>query len=167
MHLKNEISVKVNAATAWQYLGQEFGNIGNWITALESSYLIGTLGLGAVRVCQSKGFGPFAPSKATERIIHFDADKYEFTYIAETGIPKAIASAQNAWSIIPIDKSHCIVKFHATISFVFWFKPFAWLVPWLMKRDMRILVEEIKHMIEQGKANPRKIHAMNLQSNIT
>ncbi|MBX2800856.1 MAG: SRPBCC family protein, partial [Myxococcales bacterium] len=72
MEMRRTIEMEASADQAWQVLGERFGDIAQWSSTLATSSLQGTLGVGATRVCQGTGFGPFPPGEVTEELVEFD-----------------------------------------------------------------------------------------------
>lgn len=160
MKFKNEMVLNVSAEKAWDVIGNQFGDIGDWVATLKSSRLEGELGVGAKRVCQAEGFGPFAPAEVIEKLIEFSPKKHQFTYVALGGIPWFIDNAQNTWWIESAGENRCIVRFEAQIKMAWYLKPLEWLMPMLMKKDGDLFTEELKYRIESGNIHPRKLAAM-------
>jgi len=160
MQIHTEITVSAPAARAWEILGEGFGNFSVWIAALESSTLKGELGVGAVRACRSKKFGPFSATKVEERLIEFDPEQQRYTYVFLSGLPSFVRYAQNTWSIESVNETQCVIRSHVVAQLSFWFRPFGWLIPLLMRRDMKSLCEELRHYIEHGKVHPRKARSI-------
>lgn len=154
MKLVNEFTVSVSADKAWGVLWEEFGNISKWLTSMQSSHLKGMLGKGAERVCVHEGIGPFPASKITEEIVHIDVSNYEYTYVAREGMPWFINSAQNTWSVTPVDNNKCVIRTVARIEVKWIVLPFAWMLPMLLKTGLGDVFEELKYAIEYGKARP-------------
>jgi hypothetical protein len=156
MNFETRIDVSASAENAWQVIGEQFGDIGKWSASLESSFLKGVLGVGAIRTCKGKGFGPFPPSTIEEKLTHFDSKKFQFTYEANKGLPAFVKKAQNAWSIEAIDSDNCIIYTRALVTLSPWMKPFGWILPMILKRDMGLFTEELIYRVEQGQPHPRK-----------
>lgn len=155
MEFDTKIEVSAPAEKAWQVIGEQFGDISDWSATLESSFLKGILGVGATRTCKGKGFGPFPPSTIVEKLTHFDPEKYQFTYEASKGLPAFIKKAKNAWSVETIDKDNCVIHTRAHVILSVWMKPFGWLLPMVLKRDMGLFTEELTYRVELGLPHPR------------
>ena len=160
MKFRNEIKLAVPAEEAWELVGNQFGNIGDWLVALRSSKLEGTLKAGAYRICQTNGFGPFGKTKIKEKLIEFSPENHTFTYVAVEGIPWFIKHAQNTWTIEATSPNSCIMRFDATIKTLWYMKPMEWLMPFMMEKDKQRLSEELKYRIESGEVHPRKLAAI-------
>ncbi|GLR70206.1 SRPBCC family protein [Agaribacter marinus] len=156
MHLRNEIPVSVSSKRAWEVMGEEFGNIGLWVASLESSHLVGDLGVGAHRVCNGLGFGPFPPSIVKEKLVHFDPQKREFSYELTEGNPWFITHARNNWTITSVDENNSIIKAHAVVDIIWFMRPLAWVLPALLKKQLALFTEELSYFIESGNIHPRK-----------
>ncbi len=159
MKIITELDVNASASRAWQVLGEEFGDVAGWSATLASSSLNGTLEVGAVRTCMGTGFGPFPPGAVTEELTHFDREKRAFTYVGRDGIPSFVRHAENAWSVVDTGGNTCQVRSEATLEVAWWLRPVAFLMPWMMRSDMRKFTEELRHMIEHGTPHPRATDA--------
>jgi Polyketide cyclase / dehydrase and lipid transport len=155
MKMITEINVAASAKRAWQVLAEDYGNAAVWTSVLESTSLRGELGVGAIRTCHSKSVGPFPASVVEERLIEFEPDSYQFTYIADKGLPRIFKSATNAWRIHPVNDNSCKITSHATLKISRWVFPISWIFPILIKRDLKVVFEELAHYIEQGQPHPR------------
>ena len=157
MQMKTQLELKVPAAAAWEILGERFGAIGEWCTAVESSSLQGAPAVGAVRTCHIGGFGPVKAGKIEERLLSYEPSSMRFSYQAISGTPRFMKLAINRWSIEPVGDERCIVRSHVTLEF----SGLMWLLGPLvllkMKRDARGIFEELEYRIEQGRPHPRKL----------
>ncbi len=157
MEIHTEIKVSASAERAYA---------AKWTTALESSSLEGEVGLGAIRTCHSNKVGPFPAAVSKERLIDFDPEHYRFTYVVQSGLPTIFKNAQNAWSIVPINKSSCIIRSFASIEVNGWLRPINWIVLLLIKRDLKKVFEEMEYYIEHGKVHPRKAKSILEPANV-
>lgn len=156
MNIVTEIKVAAPAAHAWSVIGDKFGEIGQIITGLESSFLEGTLGVGAKRTCNTKGIGPFAPASIEERLVVFDEEARRFTYQAGNGLPSIFTHAQNTWSVEATGENACVIRSHAILRVKKWLMPIAWLFPILLRKDINKSFDEVRYYIEQGEVHPNK-----------
>lgn len=157
MELKTSVNVSVSAEAAWQVIGLQFGEFGQWVSALESTSLQGELGVGAIRSCRTNGFGPFPASVAEEELIEFDAERRRYTYVVSNGLPGIFKSAQNSWSVEAIDSENSVIHSHAVLELSLFLRPFGFLLKLLFRRDMEKLFAEIAFYVEQGEIHQRKI----------
>lgn len=157
-HTKTSVSAPIEKA--WEVIGEKFGDFGTWTTALNSSSLVGELGVGATRVCHTHGVGLFPAATVEEQLIDFDPEQKRYTYVVQKGLPAIFKHAQNAWSIEPVNKTSCIIHSHVTLEFKTWLRPFSWIFTLLIKRDMKKYFEEMNYFIETGKIHPRKEKAI-------
>jgi len=156
MQINTEVLVDAPAEKAWQIIGEKFGDFGEWTTALDSSFLKGTLGVGAIRVCHTRSVGLFPPAIVEEQLIDFDPKHHRYTYIVTKGMPSMFKKAQNSWSIESISQTSCIIHSHVVLELKLWLRPFSWLLTMLLKRDMKKFFAEMAYFIEYGKVHPRK-----------
>lgn len=159
MKISTKIYLSAPAEKAWEVLGDKFGDFGLWTSSLTSSKLNGNLGVGAVRTCQTPGFGPFAAAVVKERLVEFNPKEKRYTYVVESGLPAIFKNVKNSWSIESIDNKNCIIHSYAVAELSFWLRPFSWVFPLLIKRDLNKTFEEMSYFIEKGKVHPRKIKA--------
>lgn len=156
MDLRHDVVLEAPASVAWQVLGEAFGDVADWSTTLASSHLIGALDVGAARVCENRGFGPFPASQITETLTRFDRQTMSFAYDATEGLPAFVRKAENRWTIEPVGPHQCRVRIHATVTLAWWARPFGFLLPSLMRRDLDRFLEELRHQVEHGVPHPRK-----------
>lgn len=156
MRIFNRWRVEAKADKVWDVVGEQFGEIGEMLSGLESTRLDGDLGVGTARVCTTNGFGPFPALTIEERLVAFDRSNYTLTYIADQGLPVIFISAQNTWNIKPISADACEITANAIIELKWWAKPLGLLLPALMAKDFGIVGEELKYRIEEGRSHPRK-----------
>ncbi len=166
MKIVSEITVAASAKRAWQVLAEQYGDAGVWTSVLESTTLTGQLGVGAIRTCHSKAIGFFPASVVEEQLVEYKPETFEFTYIAEKGLPGIFKRATNAWTIQPLDAGSCIVRSQATLITSAWIFPIRWIFPLLIKRDLSKVFEEMAYYIERGELHPRKVQS-NLKSEKT
>jgi len=72
-------------------VGERFGRIGEWASAITESVMDGRPGVGRVRTCQVAGFGPIAAGVIQERLVDFDPEARSLSYEAagDAGINRA------------------------------------------------------------------------------
>ena len=166
MKIRTEFKVSAPAERAWEVIAEKFGDAAEWAATLESTSLKGSLGVGAIRTCHTKGVGPFPPATIEERLIDFDPKQQRYTYVVESGLPPIFKSAQNSWSVESISETSCIVHTHVIAKLSLWLRPLEWLFPLLLKRDLKKTFEELRHYIEHGKPHPRKVKSISAQVKI-
>ncbi|MBL4658898.1 MAG: SRPBCC family protein [Alcanivoracaceae bacterium] len=166
MKIRTEFKVSVPAERAWEVIAEKFGDAAEWAATLESTSLKGSLGVGAIRTCRTKGVGPFPPATIEERLIDFDSKQLRYTYVVESGLPAIFKSAQNTWSVESISETSCIIHTLVIAKLNFWLRPLEWLFPLLLKRDLKKTFEELSHFIEQGKPHPRKVKSISKRAKI-
>jgi hypothetical protein len=159
MDMHGEIFIQAPARAAWAVLGERFGRIAEWAAPITASSLVGAPGAGAVRTCHIAGFGPVKPGVIRERLVTFDARAMSFTYEAVSGMPAFVASAVNRWSVHHRGDTACVVSTHATIELRGAARLLGWLMRSRLQRDGALVLEELRHMVEQGQAHPRKVAA--------
>lgn len=149
--LSNKMTVEADAQTAWNVLGERFGEIHLFTQTLSSSELDGPLQAGAVRTCQSaQAFGPFPPGIVTEKLLAFDRDEMTFTYVAVKGLPGFMKRAQNTWRVSPVDDKRCEVASEAVVEVVWWAVPLLLVLPMMLNKAAGSFFAEVKAAIEQS-----------------
>jgi hypothetical protein len=157
MDMHREILIQVPAHAAWDVIGERFGEIAEWAAPITASSLAGAPGVGAVRTCHIAGFGPVKPGVIRERLVAFDAQAMSFAYEAVSGMPAFIANAVNRWLVHHRSDTACVVSTHATIELRGAARLIGWLLRFQMERGGAQVLEELRHMVEHGRAHPRKI----------
>jgi hypothetical protein len=82
-------------------VGERFGEIGAWASAITESVLDGPPAVGRVRTCQVAGFGPIAAGVIKERLTEFDPQTRSLSYEAAAGMPWFITGAVSRWRCTP------------------------------------------------------------------
>lgn len=62
MEVRAELVINAPAEDAWAVVGERFGEIGQWASAITESVMDGPSAVGQVRTCQVPGFGPSRPA---------------------------------------------------------------------------------------------------------
>jgi len=159
MEMRAEVVINARAEDAWLVVGDRFGQISEWASAITESSIDGRPGAGRVRTCVVRGFGPFGPGVIKERLTRFDLDARSLSYEAAEGMPGVIVHAVNRWSVTPGPGGGCTVKIHATLTL----RPAARLLGPVLRRRMRAdtrrSLAELRHRVETGRPPPSKITA--------
>ena len=87
MEIRAELVIDAPAEDAWVVVGERFGQISEWASAITQSVIDGPPAAGRVRTCQVAGFGPIPAGVITERLVRFDPDARSLSY--ELGVPEA------------------------------------------------------------------------------
>jgi hypothetical protein len=101
MEMRAEVVINAPGEDAWVVVGERFGDIGEWASAITESVVDGPPAVGRVRTCQVAGFGPIAAGVIKERLIEFDPEARSLSYEAAAGMPWFIAGAVSRWSVHP------------------------------------------------------------------
>lgn len=156
MEIRTEIKVHGSPEAGWTVLGQEFGRIDRWASAISSSTLDRDPAVGAVRTCRLTGFGGLPPSEIAETVIHFDPEGRSLAYTVTSGLPSFIRAAENHWSVRSIGGGFSLVTSSAKIRVAWYFWPFIPALRARMRKDVERLLEELKHTVEEGQPRSRK-----------
>ncbi len=153
MIIHTTIDIKASAEDAWEVLGERFGVISEWASAITSSHLEGDLAVGAKRTCHIGGIGGIGPIELHENLVHFDRHNRRLAYEVASGLPKMIRYAVNRWAVVPVDPSRCRVTSDAKINVAWYVTPMVPLMRRRMAADIKKLCEELKLHIEALGAN--------------
>jgi len=155
-----QLEIDAPARAAWMVLGEQFGQIARWTSTLDESWLEGDLGPGALRVCQSsQSFGPFPPSKVTERLLDYDPALMELRYEATQGMPAMFREAVNHWRIETVSDTRCRVVSTAQVRLAWWALPLTPLMRIMMKSPMKAFELEVRRAVEHARGVlPRDAH---------
>jgi polyketide cyclase/dehydrase/lipid transport protein len=115
MRMRAELVVNAPAEDAWVVVGERFGEIGEWSSAIIESVMDGAPAVGQVRTCRVAGFGPIAAGVIKERLTQFDPEAKSLSYEA-AGLPWFITRAASRWSVHAGPGSACTIRIHATLT---------------------------------------------------
>ena len=152
-----EIELDVSAQEAWNLLGEEFANVGDYASGVCKSSMDGELGVGATRACQTQAFGPFPSLRITETLTEFDRGAMKYAYAAGGDMPAMFPSSVNRWSVEPLGPNRCRVKSHASIQLEWWALPLAPVLRWSILSEVKRFGEDLRYRLEHGKPHPRKL----------
>lgn len=116
LDIKTSIEIDTNAAHAWEIIGPNFVNIGEWGRGIAKSWKNESLQTtidGAPaggRFCDLGKFG-----QADEKIVHYDIAKREITWSAKIDkMPSFLSGLQNALKVEEINETTCRVSSNLT-----------------------------------------------------
>jgi hypothetical protein len=150
MKMRAELVINAGAEDAWTVVGERFGEIAEWASAITESVIDGPPCVGRVRTCQVAGFGPVAAGVVAERLIEFDPDARSLSYEAAAGLPWFIAGAVSRWSVHAGPGSTCTVRIRATLTLRRAARPLSPAVRWRMRAGTRRVLAELRHRAETG-----------------
>lgn len=148
MKIITTVEIDAPASTVWEFFGERFADVNEWADQILDSSLQGTLGQGAIRTCNLKGFGSLPPGKVTEQITHFNRDKYELTYVITSGIPTPMTYIDNAWFIEPLSAECCLVTSRANFVLKWWMLPMAPIMRFPIAKAVKGFAAELKNSVE-------------------
>lgn len=160
MEMRAEVMISTPADDAWMIVGERFGQIGDWASALAESGMDGSPAVGEVRTCHVAGFGPFGPGVIKERLTGFDPQARSLSYEAAEGLPGFVVHAVNRWSVEPGPGGGCFVKIHATLTLRPFARPLGPVLRWFTRADTRRVLAELRHRVETGRPHPVKAAAL-------
>lgn len=151
MELYTEIPIDAPAADAWRFIGEQFADIGDWISLIRGSSMHGKPQIGAVRTCYLDG-----STCATEVLTEFDPQAMRLAYVATSGTPAWVRQAGNRWSVQPLAEGRCLICSRAFVQPVWWAVPVSPLLHFGLRWMLGRAGEEIRYAVEHGSAHPRK-----------
>jgi len=154
MEMRAKLMINALAEDAWAVVGERFGEIGEWASAITESVMDGPPAVGQVRTCQVAGFGPIAAGVIKERLIEFDPEATSLSYEAAAGMPWFIAGAVSRWSVHAGPGGACTVRIHATLTLRPAARPLSPALRWRMRADTRRVLAELMHRVEAGHPDP-------------
>ena len=159
MEMRAEIVINASCDDAWEVVGERFGQISEWASAITESVMDVPPAVGHVRTCHVAGFGPFDPGVVKERLVSFDPQARSLSYEAAAGMPSFIVHAVNRWSVSPGPGGTCMVNIHATLTLRPAARPLGPVLRWRMRADIRRVLAELRHRVEAGHPHPAKVAA--------
>jgi hypothetical protein len=154
MEMRAEIVINAAADDAWVVVGERFGQISEWASAITGSSMDGLPGVGQVRTCHVAGFGPLGPGVIRERLVDFDPEARSLSYEAAGGMPRFTVHAVNRWWVAPGPGGGCTVKIHATLALRLAACPLGPVLRWRMRADTRQALAELRYRVETGRPHP-------------
>ena len=154
MEMRAELVINAPAEDAWVVVGERFGDIAGWASAITESVMDGPPVAGRVRTCQVAGFGPIAAGVIKERLIEFDPQARSLSYEAAAGMPWFIAGAVSHWSVHAGPGSACTVRIRATLALRLAARPLSPALRWRMRADTRRVLAELRHEVEAHHPDP-------------
>jgi hypothetical protein len=154
MEMRAEVVINAPARDAWAVVGERFGEIGEWASAITESVMDGPPAAGQVRTCQIAGFGPIAAGVIKERLIEFDPGAMSLSYEAAAGMPRFITGAVSRWSVDAGPRSACMVRIHATLALRMAARPLSPVLRWRLRADTRRTLAELRQRVEAGHLDP-------------
>lgn len=162
MEIDITLDVDASASRVWELVGHQFMHVGEWAAPISHSCPIGDSrpAPGVERECHTVGMGPVAAGKVRERLTAFDTNSRTLSYEAAAGMPGFVASAVNRWNVSELGPDRSQVRMHATFTLRGIMRLFAPLMRWQMRREGRLVLQDLKHFVEHGTPHPRKAAAI-------
>jgi hypothetical protein len=163
LQLNDQITINASANKVWRILAHDFGNIGQWASAIPASQVNANLAVpeGAEvggRVCSTAvpGF-----RDVEESLTYYDEPSMRFAYQATEGRPWFLKHAENHWAVRSLGTHTSVVETRAEtdISIIpgLFFAP---LFKFQMGRIGAKTLEELKYYLEHDQPHPRKLKAL-------
>ena len=157
IHISKEL--EASASAVWNVLGEQFGDIGNWFNGVVKSSMDSPVGVGAVRTCDIKAFGPIPEGHVVEKLTHFDRDSRSLTLVITEGVPGFMKLAQNAWTVEDLGNGRSRATSVVTIRLAWWALPMAPMIKKQLGKTIRSFVRELETEASSETADPRLVPA--------
>lgn len=162
LHLKGHMTINASAKKVWRILAHDFGNIGQWASAIPVSQPLPDLLAPAEaevggRIC-SPAVAGFADVQET--FTYYDERSMSFAYQATEGRPWFLKHTENHWVVRELGPQTALVETRAEITMRLF--PGLFLAPLLQFQMGRVSVrsfEELKYYVEHNRPHPRKLKA--------
>jgi hypothetical protein len=148
MDIINKFDIDAPINTAWQLLGEEFGEVSGWAEPVTTSALDGPLDRGVTRSCKIKAVGPFPAGELTEKLSEFNRKTKVLTYVIKTGAPPFLTHIQNRWSIEGRDANSSIANSTITYRLKWWAMPFAPLFSIMMRTSTKPIFAQFRDAVQ-------------------
>lgn len=141
--------IPFNADIAWYWVGDRFGDIAQWSSALSASCMLESKAPreGAARTCQSPASWPFPGGTVTEVLLAFDPVAMSLTYRAIEGLPWFIRDATNRWSVSANGPNGCRIAMTASLQMGLWGTMLGPAMLPMMKKMGRRVLEELEELL--------------------
>ena len=155
IHFEREVTLNVPASKAWEILGRNYENIGDWATVIPESAPRNTrTGELEGRTCSSS-YGD-----VKEIITNWNEEKMTYSYEAD-GLPAMFKKGGNVWSVTPLGANQSKVSMvldmeMAAIPGLL----MGWMIKPKMSKDMDGLMDDLKHYAETGTPHPKKVKSL-------
>lgn len=161
--IKGQIIIDAPAEKVWQIVAHDFENIGQWASAIPTSYATAdtpTFADAPVdgRVCTNSVAGF---DHIHETFTRFNEEAMQFSYEATDGMPGFMEKAENNWSVSPLNANQCTVEARGEVDVKAF--PGVILIPflkWQMGRIGKQTMVELKYFAENDQPHPRKAASM-------
>jgi hypothetical protein len=162
LQFKGQRRINAPAYKVWRVLAHEFGNIGQFASAIPASKVVTDIPAPegaqvAGRVCTTNVPGVAA---VRETFTYYDEQSMRFGYEATEGRPWFVKRAENHWVVRPLGADTSVVESRAELEMRLFPGVFlAPLVKLFMGRVGVRFFEELKYFVEHDQPHPRKLKA--------
>jgi hypothetical protein len=160
--LNGHVTINASAKEVWHILAHDFGNIGQWASAIPTSKVVADLPIpeGAEvggRICSTAvpGF-----SDVHESSMYYEEQSMRMGYQATKGRPWFLKHAENHWAVRSLGQHTSLVETRAETDVSLF--PGFFLAPLFKFQIGRIgaqSLEELKYYVEHDQPHPRKLKA--------
>jgi len=144
MKIRTSVDLDVPASAAWQVLGEQFGDIGVWFSAVKKSSIDRPVGVGAVRTCDIKAVGPVKEGQVVEELTHFDRDSRSLTFVIRSGVPGFMKLVENAWTVEELGDNRARASSVVTIKLAWWAVLMSPMIRMQLGRTIRSSLQELE-----------------------
>ncbi|WP_281559346.1 SRPBCC family protein [Thalassomonas sp. RHCl1] len=153
MQIINKININAPVDTLWKILADDYNDICQWTSVVNSSTENPELSPGEGRACELPD-----GAVAKETLTRMDKAQHTFSYQVElSGMPFFVRSMENTWRVEKYGQNQSRVTFEIHVALL---PVFAQLMGPLMKSKFNklasVVFEELKFYAETGKVHPRK-----------
>ena len=120
MKIRTSREMKAPASAVWHVLGEQFGEISNWVDAVVKSTMDRDVGVGATRTCDIKAVAPLPAGQIVEELTHFDRDSRSLTFVIRSGVPGFMRFVENAWVVEDLGDGRSKASSVITIKLAWW-----------------------------------------------
>jgi hypothetical protein len=147
MDIITKFDIDAPVDTAWQLLGEEFGDV-SWSDLVIASSLDGPLDQGVTRACTIDAVGPFPAGELTEALSEFNREEKVLTYVIKTGGPPFLSHIQNRWILEARDATSSSAHSTITYRLEWWAMPFAPLIAMMMRKTLKPLLAQFRDAVQ-------------------
>jgi carbon monoxide dehydrogenase subunit G len=157
MRIIKELSIAKPIEEVWEVLGNQFGDIYKWASIISQSEVSGEAKLPGVNYSIRKT--KTATGDTQQELTGFHPEKHEISYKSISGTPPIIKQVHAHWSLKEqgANSTKLVLDFKAEM------KGLGFIIAPLAKIKLGkvgdVLIDDLKHYVENGKPHPRKASA--------
>ena len=145
MEFSKQITVNASAERVWKVIGEDFNDISEWSSFVNTSEAIPNLPEGSGRVCDVKGVG-----EIVETIVDYDDDGRALAFTVNGGVPFFVNEVVNTWQVEAIDENRSIVTSGVNVDLMPVFKQLlSGRLEKIFQRRLDTILSEMKDFAEK------------------